>query len=515
MPLFSDRKASEEAARKIVRLVDFREASEAPDAALTKWLETMPAALRGTLARIGLVDSRRLAASKTLSDHLDDFKAALSARGGTPAHVTLTEARARRVLEGCGFTHWSKVAPGAVHTFIAELRRDKKDANDKVTKRGISAASANYYRQSVGAFCRWMVRDGRASENPIAHLPTWNARADKRHERRALTLEELRWLLCVTANGPQRSGMTAPERVMLYRLALETGLRAGELRSLTRASFRLSESEPSLTVGAAYSKRRREDVVPLKAETASALALFLGTKAPAAPAFNMPEASEVPRMLKADLKAAREKWIGEAATTDQKAEREGMDFLTYRDSAGRVADFHALRHTFITNLASGGVHPKTAQALARHSTITLTMDRYSHTMRGDEADALGALPDLSASGLQAERATGTHGRQNADRHGSVSRRFAWREKADSAMGSVELGGVKDDPKLVSMRVETLGENRPNPNTSSQESAMPEEGVEPTHLLRVTDFESVASASSATPARVSGGIVSGPRNTVRG
>ena len=83
------------------------------------------------------------------------------------------------------------------------------------------------------------------------------------------------------------------------------------------------------------------------------------------------------------------------------------DFLVYRDSAGRVIDFHALRHTFVTNLASGGVHPKTAQALARHSTITLTMDRYSHSYRGDEAKALDALPDLSVRPSEAVAATGT------------------------------------------------------------------------------------------------------------
>ena len=38
--------------------------------------------------------------------------------------------------------------------------------------------------------------------------------------------------------------------------------------------------------------------------------------------------------------------------------------------------------------------PKTAQQLARHSTITLTMDRYSHTIRGQLATALDVLPDL-------------------------------------------------------------------------------------------------------------------------
>ena len=75
--------------------------------------------------------------------------------------------------------------------------------------------------------------------------------------------------------------------------------------------------------------------------------------------------------------------------------------------SGGVADFHALRHTFITNLARSGVHPKTAQALARHSTITLTMDRYSHSLLEDHAAAVGRLPDLAQASDQEARATGT------------------------------------------------------------------------------------------------------------
>lgn len=48
------------------------------------------------------------------------------------------------------------------------------------------------------------------------------------------------------------------------------------------------------------------------------------------------------------------------------------------ETADGLADFHSLRHTFISNLAASGVHPKLAQQLARHSTIALTMDRYTH-----------------------------------------------------------------------------------------------------------------------------------------
>ena len=68
--------------------------------------------------------------------------------------------------------------------------------------------------------------------------------------------------------------------------------------------------------------------------------------------------------------------------------------IPYKTSSGK-ADFHALRHTFLTNLANSGVHPKTAQALARHSTITLTMDRYTHVDSRQRSEAVAKLPPLS------------------------------------------------------------------------------------------------------------------------
>ncbi len=180
--------------------------------------------------------------------------------------------------------------------------------------------------------------------------------------------------------------MSGPERAMLYRVAVETGLRAAELRSLTRASFDLNATPPIVTVQAAYSKHRREDVLPLRSDTAVNLRAFLSGALPAAQAFHVPTRRNVAPMFRADLKAAG---------------------IPYRDDSDRVADFHALRHTFITNLANSGVHPKVAQALARHSTITLTMDRYSHSYIGEQSEAVAALPDLTQATAQEMRATGT------------------------------------------------------------------------------------------------------------
>jgi len=68
--------------------------------------------------------------------------------------------------------------------------------------------------------------------------------------------------------------------------------------------------------------------------------------------------------------------------------------IPYVDDAGLFADFHALRHSYISLITAGGVHPIIAQRLARHSDINLTMTRYSHTLLEDEAKRLEALPQF-------------------------------------------------------------------------------------------------------------------------
>ena len=56
-------------------------------------------------------------------------------------------------------------------------------------------------------------------------------------------------------------------------------------------------------------------------------------------------------------------------------------------------------------LARSGAAPAVAKSLARHSTITLTMDHYTHTFIEDERSALARLPGLGMN--LAARATGS------------------------------------------------------------------------------------------------------------
>ncbi len=53
--------------------------------------------------------------------------------------------------------------------------------------------------------------------------------------------------------------------------------------------------------------------------------------------------------------------------------------------------FHDLRHSAATLLLSEGVHPKVVQEMLGHSTISMTMDVYSHVLPSMQQDAVSRL----------------------------------------------------------------------------------------------------------------------------
>jgi integrase len=234
---------------------------------------------------------------------------------------------------------------------------------------GLSIRTSNFYLQAAKQFGNWLVADGRTSENPLAYPQGQNPQTDIRHPRRALTLDELTKLLEIAAKGRKHHNMTGKTRAMLYKLAANTGFRANELASLTWQSFNLSGPTPSVTVLAAYSKRRREDLLPLCGDISRELASWKSEQeskdeAKLFPRFNPNKAAD---LLKIDL---------------------GHAGIEYMDAGGRFADFHALRHSFASILHHSGVSPKVAQSLLRHSTIGLTMDTYTRIGLHDERGLL-------------------------------------------------------------------------------------------------------------------------------
>ncbi len=203
-----------------------------------------------------------------------------------------------------------------------------------------------------------------------------------------MTADQITLLLNKVQSEPERSGMSGIEQAMLYRLAVETGLRAGELRALKVSDFDLPGR--TVTLAAKYTKNRNRASLPLKVDTAERLRTLLAGKLPTAAVFNMPRIEMISRMIQADLKAV------------------GIEPAD--DGTGKL-DFHSLRHSLATLLVQVGTDIKTAQSLLRHSTPNLTLGIYTHTLRGAETDAIDRLPDFDNSPLPEQaKATGTDGK---------------------------------------------------------------------------------------------------------
>ena len=335
---------------------------------------------------------------KVADGHLADFYASLLGKGTTEKHANLVRSRAVVILALSNAKRPSQLVPSAVQAAIASLRSG--DDNP-------SLQTCNHYLRAIKQFSRWLWRDGRLREDPLAHLVGFNVQLDRRHDRRALTDEELACLIEAAEKGPPRLSMSGPERAILYQLAVGTGFRANELRSLTPESFDLDADPPVVTIEAAYSKHRRRDEQPIRRDLADLLRPWLKGRPAGEPVFRLPD--KVFKLMQADLAAARDAWLKDAKTDKERQERERSTFLAYRDGAGRVADFHALRHTYISRLVASGANIKVAQELARHSTPTLTLGRYAHIQLLDRTRALDALPSLDRPAVErdAARATGT------------------------------------------------------------------------------------------------------------
>jgi len=113
----------------------------------------------------------------------------------------------------------------------------------------------------------------------------------------------------MTVNGAERYGMTAVERLLLYDTAIQTGLRSNELRSLTRGGSYLDVERPFITCKSGAIKSKKGARKYIQREFAVELQAHIAIKASKAPVFNMPHRTNVARMLRDDLTAARKSWM--------------------------------------------------------------------------------------------------------------------------------------------------------------------------------------------------------------
>ena len=356
-----------------------------------------------------------------LAEHFDGYLTKLEADGTSSDH----RGNVRRCLE--------RIAGDCRFALLGDLKRETFERwLARMTKDGMGARTRNLHRASLVAFCNWCIVTDRLTNNPFAKVKKANEDADPRRKRRAMDEDELTRLLDVARRRPLVDRMTVrrgkrkgeayanlrpetrtklehlgQERALIYKTLVLTGLRRGELASLTVGQLELDSEPAYLALNAADEKNREGSEIPLRADLAADLRKWLAHKlgnlqdeasrrskpiparVPAdTPLFLVPE--KLVRVLNRDLKAAG---------------------IPKRDDRGRTVDIHSLRHSLGTLLSKGGVSPRTAQAAMRHSTINLTMNTYTDPRLLDVHGALDSLPDLplDGGGKECQRATGTAG----------------------------------------------------------------------------------------------------------
>ena len=365
------------------------------------------------LRRDGVIDPTLDAISqeshRTIESHLMGYEAKFAAANRSVQYIRDTLCYIRSIAEHAGFTIAADINADGVNSYANELM-----------EKGKSARTVQANLTAIKGFTKWLTAHHKLPRDPLSSVKNPNPKADRRRERRMLLPEEWQWLQSTTRCGAARYGMTGQQRVLLYMTAIQTGLRAGELRSLTRGKLFLEADRPYIVCQAGNTKSKKMARQYVNATLCNDLRSHVATKAPQAKVFSLPSEFDMADMIRDDLADARKAWI-KAAKQDpaERLKREQRDFLAATNHEGEVMDFHALRHTCGTWLAKAGVHPKVVQAVMRHSSITLTYDHYGHLFEGQEADAVEQLSHLLVTEVpEILQATGTDDQHGGDERGN-------------------------------------------------------------------------------------------------
>jgi integrase len=323
---------------------------------------------------VGLEDEQTDHARTPILQHVEDWLQALADAGASQRRRDDLAVRVRKLVALAGWKRLTDMSVDSANAALSKLTyRRGKSAGES---RPISVQTRNDYIQHVKQFSAWCVPK-RLAADPLRQLKRGNADADRRHDRRELTADEQATLIRATeASSVIRFYLDGPSRALLYELAFTTGFRRGELRSLTPLSFALDADPPTVTVTARHAKGRREAEQPLPSGIAGRLRSWLAAGKPLWPSLTR----YTVRMFRADLEAA------------------GIPYVVQGPGGPLYADFHATRHSYISDICRTDAPIKVLVELARHSDPRLTMKRYAKIRIHDKAKVVAQLPDPRNSG---------------------------------------------------------------------------------------------------------------------
>jgi integrase len=300
-------------------------------------------------AGLTLPKQQRHALQSPFLDLVEEFIADFEVMGRADGYISHVRVRLKKLAKEC---QWKLLRDVAVESFIRWRSR-------QVSK---SAKTLNDYLSSVSSFFTWLCKQGRLPQNLFLGVTRVDARGRETFRRGALSEEQSQRLLQV-----------AGERRPIYLVALQSGLRRGEINGLRWSDVHLDVPQPFHVVRAAVNKNRKQQSLPLHSELAAEFRAMRSAVVKCLP-DDLVFPGGVPKMeiVRADFEVAG---------------------IPVTDEQGRL-DFHSLRKTYITRLQKAGVTPREAMELARHSEMRLTMETYTDVAQLPLVGAIGKLPAL-------------------------------------------------------------------------------------------------------------------------
>lgn len=349
---------------QIKSMVEYHRAGAPVPAEMISWANRQPESTRAKLAEWGIIPSDQAASMLPLDTLIDRWHLSLTTKGATLKHADQSRVALERAFTLGKATRWSDLdlPHQPVMQAIAEM-----DAHTN-TKR--------HYWTAVVSFCLWGERTlNMPKPRLLMARPNWKPTeqdAATGRRRRCATPQEMDALIDAALTGEPHKGIPTDGWALAYELAVQTGFRLNELRTITPARCRLDSLPNRIVVGAAYAKSRKERGCDIRPQLAQRLRDYIERNQidQDKPILPLP-ARHTAEVMRVHLKAAG---------------------IPFKDERGAVLDFHALRHTFLTAVARS-TDIETARQLAGHSNITTT-GKYMHTTSLRQREALDKLPEV-------------------------------------------------------------------------------------------------------------------------
>jgi integrase len=339
--------------------------------------------------RAGMIDPFQHHLDRAISEHRDEYLASIRQSGKVRSEKYFSEKQRilTVILNACDMRTLADLTAESVDRYMDGL--------------ACSAATRRVHHTAINAFASWLVQKRRVSGNPLIGVARPQGGKVVR-KRRALGPEELQRLLDAARERPLasaewNSGGRLPkgkerrfraelkshtreryirigrERALLYKTAIYTGLRKGELAALRVKFLNLDRKPyPCLELPGEFTKNGEDARLLLVPALAEELRELIAGKRPNALVFKMP--GQMVPVMKRDLKRAG---------------------IPYQDDRGRFADFHSLRKSAGTMLGVAGVPTRIRQLFMRHGDVRLTLQTYDDADFSSLEEAVKAMEHLN------------------------------------------------------------------------------------------------------------------------